>query len=258
MIIYGYDITLSDATVLLALFTAISVIFTAIAAVHTRKLAQYNKEIITQSEIQHRERFRPLCFPMTNKREVIADFNEALSQTKTIMSPNGVYNNFPDPRVQLTFMNKGLGPAINLRFHINNITNQRITRDFLISHVLPPNEIFEFTSEIPLLSADDGDGNAFTMSPHDIINNAYFFICEYESMFSGDAFHSIVAKGYRDPSLAGDGENQWRLNRPITPPVEFEPGLDPGKPIWPVPPNDVSYPGEFLNFPSTTEKEHTS
>ena len=145
MIIYGYDITLSDATVLLALFTAISVIFTAIAAVHTRKLAQYNKEIITQSETQHRERFRPLCFPMTNKREIIADFNEALSQTKTIMNPNGVYNKFPDPRVQLTFMNKGLGPAINLRFHINNITNQRITRDFLISHVLPPNEIFEFT-----------------------------------------------------------------------------------------------------------------
>jgi hypothetical protein len=253
MTIYGYDVTLSDATVLLALFTAISAIFTALAAVHTRRLAQYNKEIITQSEIQHRERFRPLCFPMTNKREVIADFNEVLIPSKTTMSPDGIYNTFPDPRMQLIFLNKGLGPAINLRFHINDIRNQRITKDFLVSHVLPPDEIFEFTSKIPLLSADHGDGKTFTMSPHDIISNAYFFVCEYESMFSGDVFHSIVAKGYQDPALADDGMNQWRLNRPITPPVEFEPGLDPAKPIWPVPPEGANYPAAFLNFPSQPE-----
>ena len=257
MIICGYDITLADATVLLALFTAVSAFFTARAAVHTRKLAQYNKEIIIQSKIQHRERFRPLCFPMTTHREVISDFNQVLPQTKLNVVSGRAYNQVPDPSVRLAFMNKGLGPAINLRFHINNITNQRITRDFLISHVLPPNELFEFTSEIPLLSVSCGDGRTFTMTPDDIINNAYFLVCEYESMFSGDAFHSIVAKGYRDPSLAGDGKNQIRLNRPIIPPVEFNPGLDPAKPIWPVPPSDISYPGEFLNFPPTLEKEHT-
>lgn len=253
MIIFGYKITLSDATVLLAVTAAVSAIFTAIAAHHTKKLAQYNKDLITQSETQHQERFRPLCFPMTKNHDVIASFDEVLSQTKKFSPPGGGFQTIPDSRVHLIFMNKGLGPAINLRFHINNMANQRITRDFLVSHALPPDEAYEFMSEIPCLSFDGINGKNFTMSPQDVISNAYFLVCEYESIFSGDAFHSVVAKGYRDPSLAGDGNNQWRLNRPLTPPVEFRPGLDPSKPIWPVPSEDANYPAAFLNFPSTPD-----
>ena len=161
--------------------------------------------------------------------------------------------------INIRFYNKGLGPAINLRFHINNMKNQRITKDFMVTHILPPSEKYEFPSLIPPIIIHDANGKLiFEMPPGQVVHDAYFIVCEYESMFSGDAFHSIVAKGYRDPSLAGDGMNQWRLNRPITPPVEFKPGRDPAKPIWPVPPNDVSYPGEFLNLPSTAEKEHKS
>ncbi|OCB03616.1 hypothetical protein BBC27_00485 [Acidithiobacillus ferrivorans] len=49
MIIFGYDITLSDATFFLALVTAVSVIFTAIVAWYTRKLADHNKELVDQN-----------------------------------------------------------------------------------------------------------------------------------------------------------------------------------------------------------------
>ncbi|MHB8199571.1 MAG: hypothetical protein ACYDD9_01995 [Acidithiobacillus sp.] len=260
MIIFGYNITLSGATILLAAFTAVSAIFTALAARHTRKLAQYNKVIISQSEKQHREALRPMCIPITASDNAIADFAEVIGPYRVLVrdiiktiETNGAQT------LYLHFVNKGIGPAINVRFHINNFQNQRITRDFLVAHILPPGEICKFLSEIPPLNMHDVSGKlSFGMSPDQVVHDAYFLVCEYESMFSGDVFHSIVAKGYRDPSLAGDGRNQWRLNRPITPPVEFKPGLDPAKPIWPVPPNDVSYPGEFLNFPLTTEKEHTS
>ncbi|MHB8210361.1 MAG: hypothetical protein ACYDDP_03350 [Acidithiobacillus sp.] len=263
MIVFGYNITLSGATVLLAAVTAVLAIFTAVAAQHTKKLAQYTKSIITQSEKQHREALRPMCIPITATDNAIADFGEVIGPYRVLLrntiktiETNG------NPTLYLHFVNKGLGPAVNVRFHINNINNERITRDFLVAHILPPGETCKFLSEIPPLNINDVSGKLiFGMPPDQVVYDAYFIVCEYESMFSRDAldvFHSIVAKGYRDPSLAGDGKNQWRLNRPITPPVEFKPGLDPAKPIWPVPPNDVSYPGEFLNFPSTTEKEHTS
>jgi hypothetical protein len=267
--------TLSHATFLLAIITAISAffialssIFTGLAASATRQLAEHNKdlvmqnkslvnkndELIRQTERQHRERLRPLCFAMTSQDNDIRDFRDVMI--------NPVFTNrLPTSHslINIRFYNKGLGPATNLRFHINNIENQRITKDFMVAHVLPPNGKYDFPSEIPPITIHDANGKLiFEMSPAQVVHDAYFIVCEYESIFSGDTFHSIVAKGYLDPSLAGDGKNQWRLNRPITPPVEFEPGLDPSKPIWPIPPDDVSYPGEFLNFPSTTEKEHTS
>jgi hypothetical protein len=249
MNICGYHITLSGATVLLATFTAVSAIFTAIAARHTKKLAQYNKDIITQSEKQHRESLRPLCFPMTQKNNVIY-FNKVITvgALRSNLGPG------TSPRIKVRFCNKGLGPAINLRFHINNIHNQRITKDFMVAHALPPNGVYDFISEIPLLKMNGINGNlVFEMPPGQVVHDAYSIVCEYNSMFSGEVFHSIVAKGYRDPALAGDGENSWRLNRPLTPPVEFKPGLDPAKPIWPLPPEDANYPAEFLNFSSPPE-----
>ncbi|MCL5979363.1 MAG: hypothetical protein M1488_01510 [Gammaproteobacteria bacterium] len=248
MIIFSYNITLSDATVLLAAFTAASSIFTAIAACHTKKLARYTKELIAQSEKQHREALRPMCVPTTTSDNAIANFGEVVGPYRVLVhdglkttETNG------NPTLYLHFVNKGIGPAVNVRFHINNLQNQRITRDFLVAHVLPPGETCKFLSEIPYLNINSADGQAVRMSPDQIAQDAYFLVCEYESMFSGYAFHSIVAKGYRDPSLAGDGKNQWRLNRPITPPVEFKPGLDPATPLWPVPSDDEQFPGEFLN-----------
>ncbi|OCB04006.1 hypothetical protein BBC27_00180 [Acidithiobacillus ferrivorans] len=256
MIIYGYNITLSGATVLLAAFTAVSAIFTAIAARHTKKLAQYNKVMITQSEKQHREALRPLCVPTTTTGIAIARFDKVIGPYNVLVrdglkttETNGT------PTLHLHLVNKGLGPAVNVRLHINNINNQRITKDFMVAHALPPGETCRLLSEIPPLNMNDGSGKlVFGMPPGQIVNDAYFIICEYESMFSGDAYHSTVAKGYRDPSLAGDGKNQWRLNRPLIPPVEFRPGLDASKPIWPLPPEDANYPAEFLNLPSQPEQ----
>lgn len=261
MIIYGYNITLSDATFMLAVATSISVIFSAKVAWHTKRLADQNSklvmkndELIGQNERQHKERLRPLCFAMTPQDNFITDFNVILTNPVQI-------TNLPasHPSINLRFYNKGLGPAINLRFHINDIKNFRITRDFMVAHTLPPNDKYDFKTLIPPVKITGVDGKlVFSMTPVQVVNEAYFIVCEYESMFTGDTFHSIVARGYLDHYLAGDGLNQWRFNRPTTPLVEFKAGLDPAKPIWPVPPNDVSYPGEFLNFPSTTEKEHTS
>ncbi|MCR1344073.1 hypothetical protein [Acidithiobacillus ferrooxidans] len=255
MIIFGYEITTSVATVLLAAATTISAIFTAFSAHHTKKLAQYNKELIAQSEKQHREALRPMCVPTTANDNAIADFGEVIGPYRLLV-PNK--NDLPDlnstATIFLHVVNKGVGPATNVRFHINNIQMQRITKDFLVAHVLPPGGISVFLSQIPKTELYDSHGTLiFGMEPGQVINDAYFIVCEYESIFSGDAFHSLVAKGYRDPSLAGDGNNLWRLNRPLTPPVEFRPGLDPSKPIWPLPPEDADYPGAFLNFSSPPE-----
>lgn len=259
MIIFGYNITeslatliLAIATVLMAVAAAISAIFTAFAAHHTKKLAQYNKDLITQSEIQHRERFQPLCFPFTEGSNVI-DFRKAISMG----APSSNLGKGTPPRIKFLVCNKGLGPAINLRFHINNIQNQRITKDFLITHALPPNEEYPFVSHIPPLNIPDENGGLlFGMEPSQVVNDAYFIVCEYGSMFSKETFSSIVAKGYRDPSLAGDGNNHRRLNRPLTPSVEFSTVMDPSKPIWNqhLPPDEAIHPAEFLNFPSENEQ----
>ena len=267
MIVYGYDITLSVATFLLAIFTAasalfiaVSAVFTAIAAFHTRNLAKYNKDLVSQNEKQHREALRPLCVPTTATGIAIERFDKVIGPYNVLVRDgHKTTETNGKPTLHLQFVNKGIGPAVNVRFHINNINHQRITKDFMVTHALPPGETCIFLSEIPSLNIRDDSGKLFLgMSSDQVVNDAYFIICEYESIFSGDTFHSTVAKGYLDPSLAGDGKNQWLLNRPTTPPVEFKPGLDPSKPIWPIPPDDVSYPAEFLNIPSTTEKEHKS
>lgn len=253
MIICGYNVTLSAATVLLAAVAAVSAIFTAIAAHQTKKLAQYNKVMIAQSEKQHRERLMPMCVPLTNSQLTISNFNEVLAPRKNIpgMIP-GVVISDDAAVVWIIITNKGLGPALNIRFHFNSIDNTRITKDFLVSHILPPGDSSNFLSKIPREEFKDAMGNhAMGIEPDDVVHRAYFLVCEYESIFSGEAFHSIVAKGYRDPSLACDGNNQRRLNRPLTPPVDFRPGLDPSKPIWPLPPEDTDYPGAFLNFPQS-------
>ena len=259
MIIYGYDITLSDATVILAVVTAASAIFTAIAARHTKKLAQYNKDLITQGEKQHREASRPMCVPTNANNNAIADFSEVIGAYRLLVpNKSDLPNSNCTPTIFLHVVNKGVGPAINVRFHISNIQGQRITRDFLVTHVLPPGEVSEFLSEIPPLNIYDDSGKlVFGMPPDQVTADAYFIVCEYENIF-GESFHSVVKKGYSDPYFASDGKNELRLNRSLTPPVEFKPGLDPAKPLWPVPPDDHIYPGEFLNYSSSTDKGSAS
>ena len=260
----GQPMSLSSILMFISAFVTFCLVcVTAWMAYQTKRLANYNQEIvkqnralskkndalIQQSERQHKERLRPLCFPITQDSNVI-DFNKAI----TMGAPSSNHGPGIPPHIEFLVCNKGLGPAINLRFHINDIHNRRITKDFMVTHVLPPNEENKFVSHIPPLNMlDENGGLFFGMEPSQVVNDAYFIICEYGSMFSKETFHSIVAKGYRDPSLAGDGKNQWRLNRPLTPPVEFRLGLDPSKPIWPLPPEDANYSAEFLNLSSPPE-----
>lgn len=239
MIIFGYDITLSGATVLLAIFTALSAVAATIAACHTKKLAQYTKNLITQGVKQHKEALRPMCVPTTTTDSTITNFSEVLDSET----------------IKLHIVNKGIGPAINVRLHINNINNIRITEDFLVAHALPPGEISKSLSSLNL-KGDRRKSKLFTMVPDQVIRDAYFIICEYESIFSGDSFHSIVAKGYTDNYYASDGKNQERNNRSFIPPVKFKSGLDQNAP--PVPQNDDSNPGACLNFLVNDEKDHTS
>ena len=251
MIIYGHDITLSDATVLLALFTATAAVFTALAANYTKKLSQYNKNLIEQGEKQHRERLKPMCVPLTNSQLIISNFDEVLTTRKNIpVSGAGISDDAAV--VWVNIKNQGLGPALNVRFHINDIENRRMTKDFLASYLLPPGESSKVLLEIPCEEFRDAMGaHVMGIEPHDVINNAYHIVCEYESIFFGEQFYSIVSKGYLDPSLAGDGKNKLRLQRPRNPPVVFKDGLDPATPLWPVPPDDDQYPGEFLNRANT-------
>jgi hypothetical protein len=234
---------------LLAYATVLLAGFTAWMAEKTSDLAKTNKNLIEQGEKQHRERLMPMCVPLTSSQLTISSFNEVLAPKKNIpgMIP-GVVISDDAAVVWIIITNKGLGPALNIRFHFNGIDNTRITKDFLVSHILPPGDSSNFLSEIPREEFKDAMGvKAMGIEPHDVVQRAYFLVCEYESIFSGENFHSIVSKGYLDPSLANDGKNKSRLQRPRTPPVVFKDGLDPATPLWPVPSDDEQFPGEFLN-----------
>lgn len=234
---------------LLAYATIMLAGFTAWMAKKTSDLAKTNKAFIEQGEKQHRERLKPMCVPLTNSLATIATFDEVIGPKKQIpgMMP-GLTISDDTAIVWTNIKNKGLGPALNVRFHFNDLDNKRITKDFLISHLLQPGESFNFLSEIPREEFRDAVGaHVMGIEPHEVINRAYHLVCEYESIFSGEQFHSIVSKGYLDPSLASDGKNKSRLQRPRTPPVEFKTGLDPATPLWPVPSDDEPFPGEFLN-----------
>lgn len=234
---------------LLAYATVLLAGFTAWMAEKTSDLAKTNKNLIEQGEKQHRERLKPMCVPLTNSLATIATFDEVIGAKKTIpgMRPGMIISD-DTAVVWVNIKNQGLGPALNVRFHFNDIDNRRITKDFLASHLLPPGESSNFLSEIPSEEFRDAMGaHVMGIEPHDVVHRAYFLVCEYESIFSGENFHSIVSKGYLDPSLANDGKNKSRLQRPRTPPVVFKDGLDPATPLWPVPSDDEQFPGEFLN-----------
>jgi len=232
---------------LLAYATVLLAGFTAWMAEKTSDLAKTNKNLIEQGEKQHRERLKPMCVPLTRGEFTISNFKEVLNIRKNIpVSGTGISDDAVV--VWVNIKNLGLGPALNVRFHFNDRDNRRITKDFLASHLLPPGESSNVLSEIPREEFRDAMGaHVMGIEPHDVINNAYHIVCEYESIFSGEQFHSIVSKGYLDPSLASDGKNKLRLQRPRTPPVVFRDGLDPAMPLWPVPQDDGQFPGEFLN-----------
>jgi hypothetical protein len=260
MIIFGYNITLSDATVGLAMVTAMAACFTAMAAWYTKKLSEYNRELIDkndqliqQNENHHKDRLRPICIPIAGNRKPIASFDMVIGIHSDIFKGVNTAQTMPSESyfISLFFANRGLGPSKNVRFHLNNMREQRITKDFFVTHILVPGEELYFSSEIPAVNFDSVPDRKFSMDPAQIVNDAYFIVCEYESVFSGEQFHTRVAKGYRDPFLANDGKNNWRYNRSLTPPIEIYQGLDKAIPVWPIPSDNADYPGESLNNPQS-------
>ena len=241
-------------TLALALATTVSVCFTAKMARKTSDLAEGNEKLIEQGDKQHRERLRPYCVALTNRNETIADFEAVVGKRKSIpgMLP-GVNMDENAEAVWVIIANQGLGPALNVRFHFNDIHLKRISKDFLVQHILPPGSLANFLSQIPREQFTDAKSSYVFYEPSYIVDNIYFLVCEYQSIF-GEDFHSIVAKGYLDPALTNDGMNNWRLLRPRTPPVEFMEGRDPAHPIWHVPqPTEPPF-DSFLNLPSSPKE----
>ncbi len=237
------------ATLCLALVTAASAGFTAWMAIKTSDLAEENKKLIAQEEKHHRERYRPYCVPLTNNIETIVDFNAVVGERSNFqgMRP-GIVIPEHAMAVWLIIKNQGLGPALNVRFHFDDIDGRRISKDFLVAHMLPPGEYSNFLSEIPRESFPAQEFSDQVFEPNDVANHVYFIVCEYESIF-GENFYSNVAKGYRDPALTSDGKNRLRLARPRTPPVVFFEGTDPAPAIWHMPSPSKPTPSTFLKLP---------
>lgn len=245
------------ATLGLALVTAISAGFTAWMAIKTSDLAEENKKLIVQGEKQHRERLKPYCVPFTNNSETIVDFTAVVGERSNFQGGRpGVMISENAMAVWLNIKNQGLGPALNVRFHFDDIHGNRLSKDFLVAHILHPGEFSNFLSEIPRESFPAPEGGDQTFEPYDIVNNIYFVVCEYESIF-GENYYSVVSKGYRDPALTNDGKNGWRLLRPRTPPVVFAEGIDPASAIWHVPNPSEPTPSTFLNLPPLVDKTPT-
>ncbi len=240
------------------LATIILAVATFYLANETKSVSSLTEKNLEQQERHHKETFRPFCLITTHDNQSIAEFGSVIGLGASVLHEINLKENIDRKSyiIFLSIVNKGQGPAINVRFHINNMARERITKDFLVAHIIQPSEIVGFLSEIPETRSEIEAGHPFVYNIKDVVDNAYYLVCEFESIFSGDSFHSIVAKGYLDPFLASDGKNQWRLNRPLTPLVEFKSGLDPARPTWPIPPDDAVYPGESLNFPEQSNKGH--
>lgn len=130
MIIFGYDITLSGATVLLALVTAVSVFFTAKAASHTKRLADHNKELVEQSERHHMDDQRPIIvidshlnLELHENRAII---RTVVNEEETYLSPK-IRGNHAIFIINARMENIGRGTALNstmiIRFE-NNSTKE--------------------------------------------------------------------------------------------------------------------------------------
>ena len=188
MIIYDYDITLSDATVLLALVTAISVFFTAKAASHTKRLADHNKELVEQSERHHMDDERPIIV-------IASDLELELPENRAIInvyySPD-LKSNHANFTINASLKNIGKGTALNLTMVIRfeNNSTKEIEFDFsplaagasaplgvmyfrtrsLDSAFLDPNKNFK-TEEYQLAP---GQSWEIFIEYHDIYGNAFY------------------------------------------------------------------------------------
>ena len=112
MIICGYDITLSDATVLLALVTAVSGIFTAKAAWYTKRLADHNKALVEQSERHHMDDARPII--IIDHDGNIERYDARFIVTTIKDSSAKLFNNFATFSVNGRLRNIGVGIALDI------------------------------------------------------------------------------------------------------------------------------------------------
>ena len=115
---------------LLAYATVALAAITAWMAKGTSDLAKANRELIERGERQHRERLRPMCIPLTRKQETIANFEEILNPINRICSASvGITGHAVEieaaAEIQVSLKNQGLGPALNVRFHFNDIENKK-------------------------------------------------------------------------------------------------------------------------------------
>ena len=157
------------STITLAIATTVSAGFTAWMARKTSDLAEANKKLIEQGDKQHHERLRPYCVALTNRNETIADFDVVVGKRKSIpgMIP-GIDIDENAEAVWVVIANQGLGPALNVRFHFNDIHSKRISKDFLVQHVLPQGSSVHFLSQIPREQLTDANGCHVFYEPSDI------------------------------------------------------------------------------------------
>ncbi|MHB1631772.1 MAG: hypothetical protein ACYCR3_10975 [Acidithiobacillus sp.] len=194
MIIYGYDITLSDATVLLALATAVSVFFTAKAASHTKRLADHNKELVEQSERHHMDDERPIIV-------IDSDINLELYENRAIIRipredeayySQMIKNNYAIFIIKASLKNIGRGTALNPKMVIRfeNTSTKEIEADFppLASGASLPLGAIDFcitTFDSAFLDQDNKfKTNEYQLAPgqsweifigyHDIYGNAFY------------------------------------------------------------------------------------
>lgn len=217
-------------------FTDIATLLLAIAtfavAKKTSDLAKENKVLIDNGDKQHRERLRPYCIPLTNVDHPILQLSEVIGRKRTIPGfPPGYSQHLisdENNAVWTVVRNSGLGPALNVKVYFTDNQGTRTTKDFLVAHILAPGDSSVLFSEIPQEFIKDDEGNPIGLSPDDMVNRIYFLICEYQSVFSGEYFHSIIANGSLRQGQEGPTpeEDQSR-----TPPVEFRGGKFNARPL---------------------------
>jgi len=244
------------ASLALAFMTFALACVTAWMARETSKISKSNEEIIHQTDVHHHNQLMPICIPLTKTNNTVTDIREILIDPKNIPGLiHGVTIDENSLAVWVGITNKGLGPAINVQFHFNDNNDRRITKDFLVTHVLRPGETVAFISEVPNEQYSGSEsGQSYNVPASHVLTDAYALVCEYQSIFPDEWFHSIVTKGYRDNYLASDGKNASRLQRARTPPIVVRKGRDPATPIWPVP-DSGPFPGEQLNHSQSTDGE---
>lgn len=163
--------TLSEATLWLAVFTAISSIATASMAWYTRTIIKNNDKIIKQNEQHHMDSSRPILAIVTDKNIEQYDERPIISTVEQGAGNEPIIsNNFAKYNVNGTLRNIGVGPALNITLLIRfeNSSRKEICFDFppLESASQHPIGIIDFHT--PSFDSDflSDDDNRFKLSEY--------------------------------------------------------------------------------------------